>query len=137
MAKKTDPNNTDALSNYLDNLEHPLKNVLLELQLQILSKFPEISAQLKWNSLSLYYNGEMKPFNPKEYKRDLVVFNLNKREYILLVFPTGSKIKDNNQVLEGDYPDGRRMLKINSIEDLNNKMTDLQLLIQFWIAQIE
>ena len=137
MAKKTDPNNTDALSNYLDNLEHPLKNVLLELQLQILSNFPEISAQLKWNSLSLYYNGEMKPFNPKEYKRDLVVFNLNKREYILLVFPTGSKIKDNNQVLEGDYPDGRRMLKINSIEDLNNKMTDLQLLIQFWIAQIE
>lgn len=137
MAKKTDPNNTDALANYLDNLEHPLKNVLLELQLQILSKFPEISAQLKWNSLSLYYNGEMKPFNPKEYKRDLVVFNLNKREYILLVFPTGSKIKDNNQVLEGDYPDGRRMLKINSIEDLNNKMTDLQLLIQFWIAQIE
>jgi len=137
MAKKTDPNNTDALSNYLDNLEHPLKNVLLELQLQILSKFPEISAQLKWNSLSLYYNGEMKPFNPKEYKRDLVVVNLNKREYILLVFPTGSKIKDNNQVLEGDYPDGRRMLKINSIEDLNNKMTDLQLLIQFWIAQIE
>lgn len=137
MAKKTDPNNTDALANYLDNLEHPLKNVLLELQLQILSKFPEISAQLKWNSLSLYYNGEMKPFNPKEYKRDLVVVNLNKREYILLVFPTGSKIKDNNQVLEGDYPDGRRMLKINSIEDLNNKMTDLQLLIQFWIAQIE
>lgn len=137
MAKKTDPNNTDALANYLDNLEHPLKNVLLELQLQILSKFPEISAQLKWNSLSLYYNGEMKPFNPKEYKRDLVVFNLNKREYILLVFPTGSKIKDNNQVLEGDYPDGRRMLKIYSIEDLNNKMTDLQLLIQFWIAQID
>lgn len=137
MAKKTDPNNTDALANYLDNLEHPLKNVLLELQLQILSKFPEISAQLKWNSLSLYFNGEMKPFNPKEYKRDLVVFNLNKREYILLVFPTGSKIKDNNQVLEGDYPDGRRMLKINSIEDLNNKMTDLQLLIQFWIAQID
>lgn len=137
MAKKTDPNNTDPLANYLDNLEHPLKNVLLELQLQILSKFPEISAQLKWNSLSLYYNGEMKPFNPKEYKRDLVVVNLNKREYILLVFPTGSKIKDNNQVLEGDYPDGRRMLKINSIEDLNNKMTDLQLLIQFWIAQIE
>ncbi|HRG67666.1 MAG TPA: DUF1801 domain-containing protein [Saprospiraceae bacterium] len=137
MAKKTDPNNTDALANYLDNLEHPLKNVLLELQLQILSKFPEISAQSKWNSLSLYYNGEMKPFNPKEYKRDLVVINLNKREYILLVFPTGSKIKDNNQVLEGDYPDGRRMLKINSIEDLNNKMTDLQLLIQFWIAQIE
>lgn len=111
MAKKTDPNNTDALSNYLDNLEHPLKNVLLELQLQILSKFPEISAQLKWNSLSLYYNGEMKPFNPKEYKRDLVVVNLNKREYILLVFPTGSKIKDNNQVLEGDYPDRQTHVK--------------------------
>ncbi|MEI2695830.1 MAG: DUF1801 domain-containing protein [Saprospiraceae bacterium] len=137
MEKKIKPNNTDALNNYLNELEHPLKNALLELKQQILSKFPEISAQLKWNSLSLYFNGEMKPFNPKEYKRDLVVFNLNKKEYILLVFPTGSKINDGNQILEGEYSDGRRMLKISSIEDLKNKMTDLHLVIKSWIAQID
>ena len=44
----------------------------------ILSTKPEIDEQVKWNSPSFYYNGDMKAFNPKEYKRDIVVMNLSK-----------------------------------------------------------
>jgi len=35
----------------------------------------------------LFYAGEMKPFNPKEYKRYIVVFNLYRKDCIRLVFP--------------------------------------------------
>ena len=31
---------------------------------------PQIAEHIKWNSPSFYYNGEMKSFKAKEYKRD-------------------------------------------------------------------
>lgn len=136
MAKTKKPSITNDVNNYLDKLEHPLKEALLELRQHILSKFPEISEQIKWNSLSLYFNGEMKAFNPKEYKRDLLVFNLNKKDYILLIFPTGSTIKDTHNLLEGEYTDGRRMLKITSTAEAKNKMDALYFVINSWINQI-
>jgi hypothetical protein len=59
----------------------------------------------------------MKPFDSKEYKRDIVVINII-QGYPLLVFPTGASIKDTTGLLEGDYTDGRRFIKVLSIEDL-------------------
>ena len=50
----------------------------------------------------------MKPFDPKEYKRDLIVMNLHKGR-IMLVFPSGAKVNDTSGLLEGDYKDGRRL----------------------------
>ncbi len=37
----------------------------------ILSTDKEIGERIKWNNPSFYYTGEMKPFDPKEYKREL------------------------------------------------------------------
>lgn len=61
----------------------------------ILSTDAEISEQIKWNNPAFYYNGEMKVFNPKEHKRDIVVFNLHKNR-IMLVFPSGAKVTDQS-----------------------------------------
>lgn len=96
-----------------------------------------IGEQIKWNAPSFYYTGEMKPFDPKEYKRDIVVFNLRKQEYVLLIFPTGAKIKDTSGILEGDYTDGRRMIKIADMKDLKSKEKNLQKVIKSWLKQIE
>jgi len=136
MSKPSKPTKTNEVNNYLERLVHPMKEVVLEIRTIILSKFPEISEQIKWNSLSFYYNGEMTPFNAKEYKRDLIVLNLNKKDYVLLIFPTGSSINDTKQLLEGDYTDGRRMLKIKSTVDAKIKMEELYELIQSWISQV-
>jgi hypothetical protein len=35
----------------------------------IVSADKQIGEHIKWNSPSFFYSGEMKPFNPKEYKR--------------------------------------------------------------------
>jgi len=64
---------------YIQALDHPLKDVVHALRQVIATADEEIGEQIKWNSPSFYYTGEMKPFDPKEYKRDIVVFNLHKK----------------------------------------------------------
>lgn len=87
----------------------------------ILECSPEIDEHIKWNSPAFYYTGEMKAFDAKEYKRDLVVYNLRKNGSIMLVFPTGATINDTTGILEGNYTDGRRMITVTNITDLQNK----------------
>ncbi len=55
--------------------------------------------RIKWNNPSFYYTGEMKLFDPKEYKREIIVFNLYKRR-ILLVFPSGQKLMTHQDFLK-------------------------------------
>lgn len=96
---------------------------------------PEIREHIKWNSLAFFYAGEMKEFDAKEYKRDLLVVNLHRGKF-LLVFPTGSKINDS--ILKGkNYPDGRKILTINSLNDLKKIESDLKAGIGNWLEQIE
>ena len=96
---------------------------------------PEIGEQIKWNSLAFFYSGEMKEFNAKEYKRDLLVVNLHRGKF-LLVFPTGAKIPDS--ILKGkNYPDGRKILMLDSLDDFKKIEPDLEAGILNWISQIE
>ncbi|MFA7273936.1 MAG: DUF1801 domain-containing protein [Crocinitomicaceae bacterium] len=106
-----------------------------EIRKVIASTSDKISEEVKWNSPSFFYNGEMQPFNAKEYKRDLVVLNC-REERILLVFPTGNRIPDEDQFLEGNYPDGRRMVTIRSIQELEIKKSSLQKVISIWLQNI-
>jgi hypothetical protein len=96
---------------------------------------PEIREHIKWNSLAFFYVGEMKEFDAKEYKRDLLVVNLHRGKF-LLVFPTGSKIDDS--ILKGkNYPDGRKIVTIDSLNNLKKIESDLKAGIVNWLEQIE
>lgn len=96
---------------------------------------PEIREQVKWNSLAFFYSGEMKEFNAKEYKRDLLVVNLHRGKF-LLVFPTGAKIPDST--LKGkNYLDGRKILTIDTLDDFKKIEPNLEAGILNWISQIE
>ena len=68
----------------------------------------------------------MKPFDPKEYKREIVVFNLFKNR-IMLVFPSGEKIKDVSGILEGDYKDGRRLIIFKDMDDVLSKKSNYKM----------
>ena len=78
----------------------------------------------------------MKPFNPKEYKRDIVVMNLYKGR-IMLVFPSGAKVNDTSGLLEGDYKDGRRTVVFNDIDDVRAKKKSLQAIIKKWLELVD
>lgn len=136
MTKSKNINITDQVTAFIKTLEPGLAEVVQSLREIILSVDPSLGEQIKWNSPSFFYTGVMKPFNPKEYKRDLVVINVH-RGKALLVFPTGASINDKNGVLEGDYKDGRRMINIIDLKDLAAKKQSLQLVIREWLKMIE
>ncbi|GAA4313626.1 hypothetical protein GCM10023149_09460 [Mucilaginibacter gynuensis] len=133
MAKKA-PETVDEL---IQKLDHPRSDVVNTLRQIILGANAEIAEQVKWNSPSFYYTGDMPPFDPKEYKRDLLVLNLHKKEYVLLVFPTGAKITDTTGLLEGKFPDARKVAKINSIEEAEAKREALQQVVNRWIELVD
>jgi len=134
---KQKPTNQEQVTAYIQKLERPLAETITLLRQIILETDEEIAEHIKWNSPSFYYSGEMKPFDPKEYKRDLLVLNIHRKESILLVFPTGEKIEDASGLLEGNYTDGRRLAKIKNLEDAKAKQHDLQNAIKDWISKIE
>lgn len=134
MAKKKD--NSELVNEYIQKLDTNLAEIVQSIREMVLSTDKEIAEQIKWNSPSFYYSGEMQDFNPKEYKRDILVINLHKG-YPLLVFPTGAKVTDNTGVLEGDYKDGRRVAQILDMEMWQAKKSDLQKVIIAWLALVE
>lgn len=132
-AKLTDQ---EQVSEHIQKLEPAVAQVVETLRQIILSTDPEIGERIKWNNPSFYYTGEMVEFDPKEYKRDMIVMNLHKGR-IMLVFPSGAKINDQSRLLEGDYKDGRRIAIFKDQEDVQAKQGALQKIIQDWLALVE
>ena len=134
LIKPSEPDKVDA---YMQTLKHPLADVMEALRQIILSTDAEIGEEVKWNAPAFFYSGEMKPFNPKEYKRHLIVFNLFKDDCIRLVFPSGAKVNDTSGLLEGDYADGRRLASFYSIADVEAKKKTLQAIIKKWLELLD
>ena len=102
-----------------------------------MSTDPEIGEEIKWNAPAFFYAGEMKPFNPKEYKRHIAVFNLHQKDWIRLVFPSGARVNDKSELLEGDYADGRRLALFHNMEEVMSKQASLQWLIRKWLETLD
>jgi len=126
---------SEAVSAYIAQLDETTSAIVEKLRQIILSTDPEIAEEIKWNAPSFYYTGAMKPFNPKEYKQYIAVMNLHKR--ILLVFPSGAKINNDNQLLTGDYADGRRLINITDMNDVLQKEQALRVAVKDWISKVE
>jgi len=118
MAKKQKPTDQEQIQEFYINTDHPLKEVMLKLHSIIMETDPEIGEHIKWNSPAFYFTGEMAPFDPKEYKRDIVVYNVHKKDEILLIFPKGAKVVDTTGILGGKFSDTRKSVQITSMEDL-------------------
>ena len=137
MAKAKDVNDVAGVTAHIKKLDQPLADLIEAIRQVILSTDPMIGEQIKWNSASFFYTGVMPPFDPKEYRRDIVVVNINRKNEVLLVFPTGIKVKDVSPILEGNYTDGRRMVSIKDLNDLKAKTQQLQLVIAEWLKLVE
>jgi hypothetical protein len=136
MVKKLKSSDKDEVSRHIKGLEPALAKTVEALREIILSTDEMIGEHIKWNSPAFYYTGPMKEFDPKEYKRDIVVLNLHKGR-ILMVFPTGARISDSSGILEGTYSDGRRMIQIKDIADLEQKEEKLRSVIRKWLLLVE
>jgi hypothetical protein len=136
MAKSIKVTGKEQVTAHIKKLEPTLAKTIEAIRRIILNTDKEIGEQIKWNNPAFYYTGEMKPFNPKEYKRDIVVLNLYK-ERIMLVFPSGAKVNDTSGFLGGDYKDGRRTVIFKDIKDVKAKEKILQGIIKEWLKLID
>ncbi len=134
MAKAAKLSDKEQVSLHIKKLDRKFGRTIEYLRQLILNTDPLIAEQIKWNNPSFYYTGEMKPFEPKEYKRDMIVMNLYKAR-IMLVFPSGAKVKD--VLLEGDYKDGRRMIVFADLADVMEKEKKLQSIIRKWLKLVD
>ncbi len=134
MSASNYSNGTEAVSIFIEKLEPSFAILLEEVRQVILNASDQIDEHIKWNSPAFFFKGEMPLFNPKEYKRDLIVIH-TRREMALLVFPTGANIDDSTGILEGDYADGRRMITIRNSAELKAKKSELQKVIVDWLKK--
>lgn len=121
---------------HISNLDLELAKCVTKLREIILATDQEVGERIKWNNPSFYYTGAMQDFDPKEYKRELIVFNLHKGK-IMLVFPSGAKVNDVSGFLTGVYTDGRRIVTFENLEDIQNKEKKLQEVILTWLSLVE
>lgn len=131
-----DINDAEGVTKIISKLEAEFGQMVALLRKIVLDSNPSVGQQIKWNSPSFFYTGPMKPFNPKEYKRDIVVFNL-RNNTATLVFPTGAKIDNANGLLQGKYTDGRKIAVFKNINEVTSSAQELQLVINDWIQKVE
>ena len=134
LTKPSEPDRVDA---YMKNLNHPLAGVAKALREIILKADPEIGEEIKWNAPAFFYKGELPPFNPKKYKRHIVVFNFHKQDCIRLLFPSGARVNDKSGLLEGDYPDGRRLALFHDMREVASQKAILQRLVKQWLVTLD
>lgn len=137
MPRPLKPSPEQAVNDYFIQLDHPLKDALLLIRKLILEADSEVAEHIKWNSPSFYYSGPIKAFDPKEYKRDIVVTNLHRNNSILLIFPTGIVIEDSSGLLGGNFKDTRKSITFTSLEEVQLRAEDLQNIIKDWLSRVE
>jgi hypothetical protein len=132
-AKLTD---IEQVTQHIQKLDQSIVEIVQTLREIILKTDKAIGERIKWNNPSFYYTGEMQPFDPKEYKREIIVFNLFKNR-VMLVMPNGAKVNDTSGLLEGDYKDGRRLIIFKDLKDVKAKEKNLQAVIKKWLTLID
>ncbi|PQJ11236.1 hypothetical protein CJD36_005365 [Flavipsychrobacter stenotrophus] len=131
-SKKTEKiklTDSELVDRHIHNLDPALAETVETIRQIMLGADKQVGEHIKWNNPCFYYTGEMQPFDPKEYKREIAVFNLFKGR-IMLVFPSGAKVNDTTGLLEGDYNDGRRTIIFSDLADVAMKKNALECIIQ-------
>lgn len=133
---KTKLSDKEQVEEHIKKLGPELAKIVEAIRKIILSTDKGIDERIKWNNPSFYYTGEMKPYDPKEYKREIAIFNLFKGR-VMLVFPSGAKVNDTSGLLEGDFKDGRKTVIFKDLADVKAKSKSLQKIIKDWLKLID
>ena len=136
MVKQSNKSDSEQVTDHISKLHASIRPTIEFLRKVILKTDKSIGERIKWNNPSFYFTGEMEEFDPKEYKREIIVFNLHKNR-IMLVFPSGAKVKDKSGFLTGDFKDGRRIVVLKDLADAKAKQKKLVEVIVKWLELVE
>ncbi|CAA9566358.1 MAG: hypothetical protein AVDCRST_MAG18-1508 [uncultured Thermomicrobiales bacterium] len=85
------PNRTDAVDQFMQTLDHPLKAEIEQVRGIILDADEQITEQIKWKAPSFCYHGD-----------DRVTMRLHPQNRLQLVFHRGVKVKDSTDFVFED-----------------------------------
>lgn len=119
---------------YITELEHPLKNVFIEIRCLICNHFPQLNEVIKWNAPSYQTN-----------KTDFLTFKLFPPKNIQLIFHRGAKVKeqpkdhlitDDSKLLKWAAND-RAILTFTTLEEVKANESALILIISNWMKALQ
>jgi len=120
---------TKTVTQFLDELEHPLKAEIEAIRSLVLGANPGITEHVKWNAPSFCYGGE-----------DRITLKLYPPRKIQLVFHRGSKVKDTADFRFHDdsgllawVAADRAVVAIQTMDELDEKRAALTAVINRWI----
>lgn len=111
-------NRTEDVDAYMAKSDHPMKDVVEEIRKIIKGVDPGITEEVKWNAPSFSYHDYIATFNLRDHSR------------VHLIFHAKHTPKVKSELLEGDYPDGRRMAYFADMKDAVAKKPELVRIIK-------
>ncbi|HBZ09101.1 MAG TPA: DUF1801 domain-containing protein [Bacillus bacterium] len=121
----------EQVAEFMNNLEHPLKEEITEVRKIILGTNSKITEKIKWNAPSYCVDDH-----------DRITFNLNGKGFFRLIFHCGAKVKeipnneplfvDSSEILEWVTGD-RAIVKFSNMDDVKAKENDLREVVEKWI----
>jgi hypothetical protein len=114
-------NRNPKVDQYLESLDHPLKDLWEEIRVIVLGTDSKIEEDIKWGAPTFIYRGNLATFNPRAKK------------FVNLTFHTGAEIDDPAGVLEGDAKEAR-VFRVASSEELSEKRKGLEEVVVNWIT---
>ncbi len=122
-------NQNEEVNQFMEQLEHPLKNEINTIRAFILNSNNEIAENIKWNAPNFSYKGE-----------DRITFKLFPYTSIQLIFHRGSKVKDTKDFSFTDssgllkwITDDRAMLTLAELSDVETKKKIIIQVVQEWL----
>jgi hypothetical protein len=133
MAKATKLSGPQQVADFMLTVKHPLKTTMVALRELILSANKDITEHIKWNGPSFCFGGD-----------DRITFNLHKNDCVLIIFHRGAKgkeikgkepiFKDATGLLEW-LSNERAVIKIYSLDEVNEKKTKFTKVVKQWIKK--
>lgn len=128
---KTDNIFNNEVSQFLDELNHPLRSEIELLRSVILESAEDLEENIKWNGPNYSFQGE-----------DRITMKIQPPKQIQLIFHRGAKkleqpgkhlIDDNSGLLTWKEND-RAFTSFKDIAEIKDSTSDLNIIIQNWIS---
>lgn len=121
------------VTDFISELEHPLKKEFLELRKLILESIPNCNEHIKWNAPSYQLKDT-----------DFLTFKLFPPKNIQLVFHRGAKVKEmpKDKLINDTFgllkwaANDRAVATFNSMKDIQNFKNELIITINEWIKTL-
>lgn len=123
-AKKPRLSDDEAVVQFMNALDHPLKAEMEMLRKIIKGADSRIAERIKWNAPSYYWMEDFLTFNPRA------------QEHVHLIFHHPSIESISSPMLEGDYK-GRRMSYFTDMKEIREKQDELVRVIQATLRFID